>query len=114
MANTVDEYLSRLAPHLESWAVMTQQEREQQRRNSSAEALREFYDAMLPEMEAIMELLNQYPLDAMPENARRLMNLTLSLAEVAPHVEFYSGDPAVPFAFAEERFIAERAERIEL
>jgi hypothetical protein len=50
----------------------------------------------------------------MPPEARSLMNLTLSLAEIAPHVEFYDGAAGVPFAFEEERFIAERADSTRL
>jgi len=34
-----------------------------------------------------------------------LFRLALSLAEIAPHVEFYGSDPRVPFAFSEERML---------
>jgi len=46
-------------------------------------------------------------LDTLPPPEQHLLYLTLSLAEVAPHVELYRGDPRVPFSFEEERFIAE-------
>ena len=109
MAKDVKEYLDALRPWIEPWALMTQAEREVKRRGSSAEEMRAFYDAMLPRMEGIIETLNAFPLNDLPPDARTLMNLTLSLAEVAPHVEFYKGSPKVPFSFEEERFIAERA-----
>lgn len=35
-----------------------------------------------------------------------MFKLALSLAEVAPHVELYGGDPAVPHSFTEDRMIA--------
>ena len=109
MTATVDEYLADLDPWVETWGVMTQAEREVARRSATSDELQSFYDAMVPRMEGIIEVLNQYPLGALPDNARTLLNLTLSLAEVAPHVEFYDGSPGVPFAFEEERFISERA-----
>lgn len=43
----------------------------------------------------------------MPPPQARLLYLTLSLAEVAPHVELYRGDPRVPYSFEEERFVAD-------
>ena len=109
MTATVDDYLTELKPWVETWGVMTQAEREVARRNATSADLQAFYDAMVPRMEGIIEVLNRHCLDALPDNARTLLNLTLSLAEVAPHVEFYDGSPGVPFAFEEERFISERA-----
>jgi len=36
----------------------------------------------------------------------RLYYMSLALAEIAPHIELYRGDPNVPHSFEEERFIA--------
>ena len=110
----VIEYLAELNPYLSRWALTTQSERELQRRGSNGTEMQAFYDAITPQMEGIIDLLNGLPLYDLSDNARLLMNLTLSLAEIAPHVEFYQGEPGVPFAFAEERFIADRAHRTEL
>jgi len=114
MTKNVDYYAALLEPWFERWNLMTQSEREIQRRQSNAHQMQGFYDAMLPQMEGLIEVLNEYPLNDMPEQARSLMNLTLSLAEIAPHVEFYEGAAGVPFAFEEERFIAERADSTQL
>lgn len=114
MTKTVDFYATALSPWFERWDLTTQSERELRRRGSSAEQMQGFYDAMLPQMEGLIEVLNQYPLNEMPDKARSLMNLTLALAEIAPHVEFYEGAAGVPFAFEEERFIAERADSTRL
>lgn len=114
MSDSIVGYLQALDPFIELWALTTQSQRELQRRGSNAAQMQAFYDAITPRMEGIIEVLNRLPLDDLPDNARTLMNLTLSLAEIAPHVEFYQGEPGVPFAFAEERFIASRAERVEL
>lgn len=114
MTKTIEFYSEILHPWFDRWDLTTQSERERQRRRSSTEQMQGFYDAMLPQMEGLIEVLNEYPLNDMPEQARSLMNLTLSLAEIAPHVEFYEGAAGVPFAFEEERFIAERADSTQL
>lgn len=114
MTTTVDAYLKELEPWVETWSVMTQAEREVARRSATGADLQAFYDAMVPRMEGIIAVLNQQPLDTLPDNARTLLNLTLSLAEIAPHVEFYQCAPGVPFAFEEERFVAERANWVRL
>ena len=106
-----DRLLPEPFAHLECWvqrwALDTQNAREQTRRASSGTDLQAFYDAMVSEMEAIIGHLNGFPLDAMPPPEAKLLYLTLSLAEVAPHVELYRGDPRVPYSFEEERFLAE-------
>ncbi|MEL0082120.1 MAG: hypothetical protein VW985_03645 [Gammaproteobacteria bacterium] len=110
MTKSVDYYSAVLEPWFERWDLMTQNEREVQRRSSSVPQLQGFYDAMLPQMEGLIAVLNEYPLNEMPAQARSLMNLALSLAEIAPHVEFYKGASGVPYAFEESRFIAERGD----
>jgi len=114
MTKNVDYYAAVLEPWFERWDLMTQTEREIQRRQSSAHQMQGFYDAMLPQLEGLIEVLNEFPLNDMPLHARSLMNLTLSLAEIAPHVEFYDGAAGVPYAFEEERFIAVRGDSAQL
>ncbi|WDA35456.1 hypothetical protein [Sphingobium sp. YC-XJ3] len=94
-----------LAPFL-GWALPTADQRYNRRRTASREELRAFYDAMLPRIEAILTLVDGYPLGALPEELRPLYWLALSLAEVAPHIELYGGAPGVPYAFEETRFVA--------
>jgi hypothetical protein len=45
-------------------------------------------------MEEVLPYLEQFPLDALPEDVTRLFYLTLALAEVAPAVEQF-GQPSV-------------------
>ena len=111
---TVGDFLDELQPFVATWGVMTQNERERARRSATPAELQIFYDAMMPQLADILDYLNDYPLEAIEGDARTLMNLTLSLAEVAPHVEFYKGAPGVPFAFEEARFRALRADRVAL
>ncbi|MGH7961577.1 MAG: hypothetical protein ACRERD_07080 [Candidatus Binatia bacterium] len=71
------------------WALATETERSRHRQASTMAEIQAFYDAMLPRMEGILAYLNQFPLAEMPEEAERLLYLTLSLAEVAPAVELF-------------------------
>lgn len=93
------------------WSLATQCEREQKRASGSAEELKAVYDTLLPRLDAMLEHLNAYRLDAMPADAQRLFFLTLSFAEIAPFVECYRGDPRVPDSFDESRFHALHADR---
>jgi hypothetical protein len=101
------EAFSQLEHWVERWALDTQNARETARRASTSADLQAFYDAMVGQMDAIIAHLNTFPLTGMPLPQARLFYLTLSLAEVAPHVELYRGDPRVPYSFEEERFVAE-------
>ncbi|MBC7284840.1 hypothetical protein [Hoeflea sp.] len=101
------ERFAGLESWVDKWALETQVERERVRRSSSTEELKEFYNNLAGDLEPIVAYLNDFPLQATPPPEQKLLNLLLSLAEVAPHVELYRGDPRVPYSFEEERFIAE-------
>jgi len=73
---------------------------------ATKEELKDFYDGVLPHVEAILDECDRYVLGTLPESHRGIFNLALSMAEIAPHVEFYRGEPGVPYAFEEARFIA--------
>ena len=88
------------------WNLMTADERTRARREASGQELREFYDGVLPHIEAILDACDGYPLGELPETHRGIFNIALSMAEIAPHVEFYRGQPGVPYAFEEARFVA--------
>jgi len=92
------------------WSLPTQNQREEARRASSEQDRRELYDAVVPRLPAIIDYLNRFPLDSMPEDAQRLLHLALSVAEIAPNVELYKGSTTVPFSFEERRFIAVHGE----
>ncbi|RJG55883.1 hypothetical protein D0Z70_07565 [Sphingobium terrigena] len=94
-----------LAPYLD-WALPSADERQAHRLQASREQLQAFYDAILPRIGAILEVMDGYPLGGLPEDLHPLYHLALSLTEVAPHIELYGGSPGVPFAFEESRFVA--------
>jgi hypothetical protein len=101
-----------LEPLAEKWSLATQGERENRRRASDPEEIRSVYDTLLVRMETILDYLNQYTLDNLPEEAKRLMYLTFALAEVAPYVECYNSIPQVPNSFEDTRLIAVHGERV--
>ena len=90
------------------WSLPKESERNHKRLTSTMDELRTFYDAMLLRIEAILDYLNQFPLDEMPEDAQRLMYLSFSLCEAAFAVEVY-GQTTVLNSFQEygelDRFI---------
>jgi hypothetical protein len=51
-----------------------------------------------------MSHLNRFAMDDLPPGERRLLDLTLSLAEVAPAIEFYK-QPAVIDGYDSRRFV---------
>jgi hypothetical protein len=95
-----------LLPFAEKWALVTEYERSRARRASTPVELQQFYDKMKSRISDVLKVLDQYPLGQIPETHRPLMHMALSLAEIAPNVEFYKLDPKVPHAFDEDRFLS--------
>lgn len=85
------------------WSIERESDRVEKRLASSMTEISKFYESIMPRMDAILAYLNQFPLEAMPAHARRLLWLTLSLAEVTPAVHFY-GQPKVIDGFDARRF----------
>ena len=92
-----------LEPFL-GWALPTEKERQQKRVSSAMGAIQAFYDAILPRMNVIIDYLDQFPLNAMPADAQRLLHLTFSLAEIAPAVELFK-QPSVADGYDATRFV---------
>jgi hypothetical protein len=94
-----------LQPYVALWALATETERNTQRHTVGMNAIRAFADAILPEVEPIVAYLNGYSIDALPDDAKALMQMLLSLAEVAPAIEFYK-QPEVIDGYEPRRFAA--------
>ena len=86
------------------WALASETERNRKRLASTMAEIRAFYDAILPRMEAVIGYLNQFPLEAMPADAQRLLHLTFSLAEVSTAVELFK-QPGVVDGYDARRFV---------
>ena len=90
----------------EEWAMPTQNRRWEKRLDSSKEDLQAFYAAVQPRLGEILAHADEFPLGEMPEKSARLFDLSMMLAEIAPNVELYAGEPGIPHSFEEDRFIA--------
>ena len=85
------------------WALATERERTSKRLASSMEDIQAFYDHMSGRVEAAIAYLNPLPFDALPPEAERLFQMSLSLMEVANAVEMFQ-NPAVINGFDVKRF----------
>ncbi len=86
---TLPSQFADLMPFLENWSLESQMARTEKRLSSNMEELTEFYDAMLPRMQEILDYIDQYSLEDMPGDAKELLILGYSLAEIAPAVEMF-------------------------
>jgi len=109
---TLPEGFEPLEALAQTWSLSTQNERQQRRITSTEEELQTFYDAIMPLTEQVLALCDQYPVGEMPEPVANLFYMTLSLTEIAPHVELYRCDPLVPMSFEESRFVAVHGDRV--
>ncbi len=85
------------------WALAKESERRAKRLSSTMDEIQAFYDAIFPQMEAVVAYLNQFPLNQLPEGTQQLYYLTLSLVEVTSAVELYH-QPHIIEAIAPARF----------
>lgn len=93
--------------HLEAfakdWAIGDEAARNAKRLASTMPELRSFYDALLPQVEAMVDYLRPMPLGGMADPDQRLLNMAMTFMEIAPSIEiFYAVD--VPGGFEADRF----------
>ena len=72
-----------------TWCLATEPERWAQRLRSSMEELQAFYDAFFPHAEEAIAYCDRFPLDDMPTDAERLLQLLHSLLMVSYAVEVW-------------------------
>lgn len=80
-----------LEPFAADWVLPDAAARMARRQAGDMAQIRQFYDAILPLGEAALDYLRQFQLGELPPEAERLLKLMLSLAEIAPAVEWYDG-----------------------
>jgi len=78
-----------LEKYAASWCLASQAERHARRVKSPMPELEDFYHTILPRMDAIADYLNRFPLNALAELERNLLNLSLSFIEVSLAVELF-------------------------
>jgi hypothetical protein len=81
------------------WALPTERERYAKRLASTMDELQAFYDAAFPRLDGAMAYLDQFALDALPDEARNLLWVLASLVTVSFPVEVWR-QPKVPDAGA--------------
>lgn len=82
-------------PFAAKWCLATERERFAARISSTMDEMQTFYDAFFPRGEAAIVYCDQFPLDDMPEDAERLLQLLYSLVMVSFPVEVWH-QPNVP------------------
>ena len=82
-------------PFAPTWCLPTERERFAQRLASSMDEMQAFYDAFFPRVNEAVDYCDKFPLDDLPEDARRLLQLLYSLVMVSFPVEAWR-QPNVP------------------
>lgn len=84
------------------WALPREHARWARRVSSSVAEVKDFYETLLPRMDAIVQYLDRHPLDKMPEECRPLFYLALAFMDVAPSWEIFQApdlpEPVFPIA----------------
>jgi hypothetical protein len=89
-----------LERHAAIWCLATEAERWERRMASSMDQLLDFYDPAMPRLEAAIDFCDQHPLDALPPEVERLLQLVHSLVLVATAVEIFGQPKTVDAADA--------------
>jgi hypothetical protein len=84
-----------LEPFVGRWCLATERERYAQRLASPMAEMKAFYDAMFPRVDAALEHCDLFPLDDLPEDAARLLQLVHSFIMVSFPVEVWL-EPHIP------------------
>src|SRR5215470_17569131 len=80
---------AQLESYAATWCLPTEPERWAQRLRSSMDEMRAFYDAVFPRAEEAIACCERFPLDDMPAEAERLLQLLYSLLMVSYAVEVW-------------------------
>ena len=104
MTSQLPEAFTALQDFAAKWVLATEKERRHERMANSTQAeLQALYDAVYPRLDEIIEYLNGFPVNDMPEAENNLMLLLLSYVEVSPAIELF-GQPVPPDSFQWQRF----------
>lgn len=83
-----------LEPFVAYWVRESNDERRAARSTADMEDIREFYDAIVARASEAITYLEQFPLDAMPDDATRLFKLLLAMNHAAIAVEMHGAPRA--------------------
>jgi hypothetical protein len=89
MANTLPDGFSELETYVADWALPTRAERYAARLDRPFDDLVAFYDAVAPRAEEAVAYLDGLDINALPEDATRLLHLLYSLILVSYAVNVF-------------------------
>jgi hypothetical protein len=72
-----------------TWCLATESERYARRMSSSMDEMQAFYDAFFSRVNEAVDYCDKFPLDDLPDDARRLLQLVHSLVMVSMAVEIW-------------------------
>ena len=84
-----------LEPFVAEWCLDSEPERYAKRLASTMDEIQAFYDAIFPRAEEAIVYLEKFPLDNLPDDALRLLQLLYSLILVSFPVEIWK-QPYIP------------------
>jgi hypothetical protein len=88
-----------LEPYAAKWCLPTERERFAARMSSTMDEMQAFYDACFPRAEDAIVYCEKFPLDDLPDDAQRLLQLLYSLVMVSFPIEVWR-QPHIPDAGA--------------
>ena len=103
MEFTLPKQFASLQSLVNDWALASETARNTKRRASSMQEIQDYYDAVQPQLDAIMAYLNGFTLAETPEEAKTVLYLALMFMELSTAVELYQ-EVDVPEAFPAERY----------
>jgi hypothetical protein len=84
-----------LEPFVAEWALPSETERYRKRLSTPMAEIQAFYDAIFPRANEVLDYLDQYTLDELPDEALNLLRLIYSLVCVSIAVEAW-GQGRIP------------------
>ena len=102
-SNALPAQFAKLSPWVSEWALHSEEARYLKLHAVTFDQLKAFYDAMLPEMDAIMLFLKTQPVEGMALDADNLYRLAMTFAETAHPLDLGWRDTDFPSAFPWER-----------
>lgn len=79
-----------LEVYLNDWCFPTQMERTNKRQESNMAEIKDFYHAIEPKIQEILDYLDTFSLDSLGVEEQTLLELSYALAEIAPAVEMFN------------------------
>ena len=96
-----------LEPFAPKWCLATGEERFAERMASTMDEMQAFYDVAFPRIEEALAYCDTFPLDALPGDARRLLEILHSTIVVAMCVEIWHQPRVIDSAYARLDRVAE-------